>query len=200
MGLFGEAAARFVRTSWKSTQNLAEELFSVFSSQLDLTPSSIVINQPAGATLPPIQIYQPAGSTIPGIQITKGDTVVTVGGTGGDGGGGGGVDLGDIEFPGQDPGDTVAATPPPSLNPVALHGVTNGKVGGKVYSVKCWARNPALYPPIGILQVEFPDVDVEDTIPNGVPCPVIMFLKLNGAVVQPDKSIGYVPVFITPEE
>lgn len=194
MGLFREAAARFKRTNWRSVQTLADELFSVFSSQLELTPQSVTINQAAGATLPPLVINQPAGSTTPPIQINRGDETTTIG-PGGGGGGGGGIDLGDIIFPGQVPADAEAATPPPALNPIALHGRVVGKVGGTIYSVRCWAKNPVLYPPIGVLEVEFPDVDADDTIPVGARCPVIMFPKSVLGVVQPDKAIGYVAVF-----
>lgn len=198
MGLFGEAGARFLRTRYKNVQTLAEELFSVFSGAVDLTPQSITINQPAGATIPPIQINQPAGTTTPPIQINRGDTTITLGGTGGDGGGAGGINLGSVQFPGQDPGDKADATPSPALNPIMLHGQVVGKVGGKVYSLKCWAKNPSTSPPIGVLQVTFLDVDVDDVVPNGATCPVIMFPKIVFNVVQVDSCIGYVPVFYAP--
>lgn len=202
MGLFKEAAARFKRTSWRSVQTLADEMFSVFGSALDLTPQSITINQAPGATIPPLVINQPAGpNNPPPIQINNGGTVTNIGGggTGNTGGGGGGPDLGNIVFPGQQPGDVNVAVPPPNQNPIVLHGRVSGKVGGTVYKVRCWAKNPVLYPPIGILDVEFPDVDPTDIIPNGVRCPVIMFPKLVSNVVQPDKSIGYVPVWLVEE-
>lgn len=198
MGLFGEAGARFLRTRYKNVQTLAEELFSVFSGAVDLTPQSITINQPAGATIPPITINQPAGTTTPPIQINRGDTTVTLGGTGG-GGGAGGIDLGGIQFPGQDPADKADATPPPAMNPIMLHGVVTGKTSSNVYSVRCYARNPLTYPPIGVLQVTFPAVDPADTIPTGTPCPVIMFTKIVFNVTQPDAAFGYIAVFALPE-
>lgn len=199
MGLFGIVGSRFKRTNWKSVQNLAEELYGVFtSSDIDLSPRSITINQPEGATIPPLIINQPEGATTAPIQITRGNTTISVGGTG-EGGSGGGIDLGEIEWPGQEPGDEEDATPPSALNPISLHGVVVGKVGGNVYSVRCWAKNPSLYPPIGVLPVEFPDVDEDEVIPNGARCPVTMFPKIVFNVVQPDKSIGYVPVFLSSE-
>lgn len=199
MGIFGQAAARFLRTRYQDAETLAKELFAVFtSSNVDLQPASITINQPAGATIPPIVINQPEGSTVPPIQVKSGGTVLNIGGST-DSGGGGGIDLGEIEWPGQEPGDEEEATPPSALNPISLHGVVIGKVGGNVYSVRCWAKNPSLYPPIGVLQVEFPDVDEDEVIPNGARCPVTMFPKIVFNVVQPDKSIGYVPVFLSSE-
>lgn len=201
MGLFGEVAARFQRTRFKSVQTLAQELFSVFSSSnIDLTPQSITINQPAGATIPPLVINQPPGVSNPApIQIRQGDTIINIGpgnSGGGNTGGGGGPDLGQIEFPGQEPDDAPEAVPPPALNPIPLHGRIIGKVSGNVYSVRCWAKNPVNFPPIGVLEVEFPDVDPTDIIPNGVRCPVIMFPKLVFNVVQVDKALGYVPVWL----
>lgn len=201
MGLFGDAAARFLRTSWKSVQDLAEELNAVFnSSGIDMSPRSITINQPAGATIPPLVINQPANTTTPAIVVNNGGTTINLGGTGGGGGGGGaGVDLGDIEFPGQDPDDAEDATPDPILNPIPLHGQVIGKVGGRVYSLRCWAKRPDLYPPIGILPVEFPDIDPDDVIPNGTSCSVTMFPKIVFNVIQPDKSIGYASIFLAAE-
>lgn len=202
MGLFGGAGARMLRTGWKSVQDLAQELNAIFNStNIDLQPSSITINQAPGATIPPLVINQPGNTGVAPIQINRGDTVITVGGTGGggSGGGGGGVDLGEIEWPGQEPEDEEEATPPSALNPIALHGRVVGKVGGTLYSVRCWARKPTEYPPIGVLQVEFPAVDPADTIPVGTPCPVIMFPRLVFNVIQPDVSVGYVSVFTEPE-
>ena len=127
MGLFGNVGARFKRTMWKSVQNLADELFGVFTSNdIDLSPRTITINQPDGATLPPLVINQPEGSTVPPIQVTRGNTTISVGGTGEGGGGGGGIDLGEIEWPGQNPGEGEEATPPSALNPIALHGIVAG--------------------------------------------------------------------------
>lgn len=200
MGLFGEAGARFLRTRYKNVQTLAEELFSVFTGAVDLEPQSITINQPAGATIPPITINQVPGTTTPAINIVNGDTVIQFGGSagGGGGGGGGGIDLADIQFPGQEPEDVETAVPPPALNPIPLHGLVLGKEGGNTYRVRCWAKNPDLYPSIGVLQVVFPDVSSAETIPAGLRCPVIMFPKIVFNVIQPDLSIGYVPVFASP--
>lgn len=204
MGLFGEAASRFLRTRWKAVQPLAEELFGIFTStNVDLQPASITINQPAGATIPPLVINQPAGgNNPPPIQIVQGDTIINIGPgsapTGG--GGGGGPDLGQIEFPGQEPDDAEEAVPPPALNPIALHGRIIGKAGGNTYSVRCWAKNPNTSPSIGILSVQFPDVAFNEVIPSGTRCPVIMFPKMVFNVIQPDFAIGYVPVFLDPGE
>jgi hypothetical protein len=200
MGLFQEAAARFVRTGWKSVQDLALEINAVFNStNIDLSPRSITFNQPAGATDAPLVFNQPEGSTVAPIQINRGDTTIEIGGTGGTGGGGGGVDLGEIEGPGHPPAEAEDATPPSSLNPIPLHGVVIGKVGGTVYSVRCWARNPATHASIGILNVEFAGADPDDTIPNDTPCPVLMFPQILYNVVQPEKAFGYLPLFLEPE-
>ena len=203
MGLFGEAAARLLRRGWGSVQQLAEEINSIFNStNIDLSPASITINQPAGATIPPITINQPEGTGVAPIQVVRGDTIINLGGTGpgGPGGGGGGINLGDIQWPGQEPDDEDEAVPPSAMNPIALHGRVVGKEGGNTYSVRCWARNPNRYPPIGVLSVQFPDVSTAETIPNGTRCPVIMFPEERLGVIQPEFSIGYVPVFLEPED
>lgn len=197
MGLFGNLGARFLRTRYKNVQTLAEELNSAFNSAVDLEPRSITINQPAGSTIPPITINQVPGTTTPAINIVNGDTLIQFGGSaGGGGGGGGGPDLGSIQWPGQLPADAAPATPPPALNPIPLHGRVVGKVGGQVYSVKCWAKDPNAYPPIAVLEVVFAGVDEAEVIPNGTPCPVIMFPKIVFNVIQPDVSRGYVSTFL----
>lgn len=197
--MLGVAAMRIIRTKWKEPVTLSQELYALLSKPLKIEPSQIVINQSADATTPPIVINQPPGSTIPPFQINRGDQTVDLGSLGGGSGGGGGIDLGDIEFPEQDPGDREQAVPPSALNPIPLHGRVTGKTGGRTYSVRCWAKNPNVYPSLGVLPVEFPDVDPDDTIPSGTRCPVIMFPKEVFGVISPDFSIGYVPVFLQAE-
>ena len=203
MGLFGDAASRFLRTRWKAVQPLAEELFGIFtSSNIDLQPQSITINQAPGATIPPLVINQPAGgNNPPPIQIVQGDTIVNIGSSdgGGGGGGGGNINYGDIIFPGQEPGDINVAVPPPNENPIVLHGRVVGKTGGQVYKVRCWARDPNRYPPIGVIDVIFTDVDTNDLIPAGHSTAVVAFPGADGTTRTIVAARGYVPVFLTPE-
>lgn len=191
--MLGKVAERFLRREWASVQQLATELHAIFRQErLTIEPARIVLDQPDNATTPSILIRQPEGATVPAIQITRGDQTIEVGGTGG---GGGGIDLGEVEFPNQDPGEAEEATPPPSDNPFPLHGRVVAKQTGILYSVRCWAKNPSLYPAIGILTVEFPDVDVDDVIPAGARCPVVVFPRVVGDIRIIDKAIGYVPVW-----
>lgn len=194
--MLGKVAERFRRTKWKSVDQLAQELYSIFIHPMEISPSRIVIEQPAGADEPAIEVIQDPGVASPAIEITQGSNTVALGGGSS---GGGGIDLGEVVFPEADPGDTNLSVPEPQYNPFVLHGQVTGKVSGRVYKVRVWARDPAVYPALGIISVTFTDVDPDDTIPAGSSTPVVAFPGASGSTTTIVAARGYVPVFLEPE-
>lgn len=175
MALFGNAVMRLVRTKWKSAQALALEIYALLNGDIPITQDAPVVIRPdPGSTDPGLTIQMPAGSDADPIRIVRGDTTVVLGGEGGSGGGGG-TDFVNIDFPGQDPNDQEAATPDPADNPITLWGIVSSKVGGNVYAVRCWAKDPAGAPPIGVLNVTQGLIDTDEEIPEGTPCVVVAF-------------------------
>lgn len=203
--MLGRAAERFIRTQWKSVQELAEELYATFSPQAPLEASSIVINQLPGQQTAPFVINRAPDTNGGSIQINKdggsnnfGDVNINGDNFGGldlninrgyddlvqgktltidDSVGQSGIDLSGVAFPGQDPSQKVAAVPIPEFNPFMLYGEVQAVSSGVIYKVKCWARSPFVNasPPIGVLDVRFPMVDPSETIPSGTPVPVLCF-------------------------
>lgn len=176
--MLGIAAMRFIRRKWPNVQQLAEELYATFRKGMTIEPGQIIIEQQAGDTRPPIVIRQPDDFTGPVIQVTRGGVNIDLGSSSG-GGSGGGTDLGSIEFPSQDPDQVNLSVPDPSDNPITLYGEVRDKIGGQVYSVECWAKNPLTAPSIGILQVTAPAVDPDDTLPGGYAVLVLAFPGLD---------------------
>lgn len=89
--MLGRAAQRFVRTTWASVQELAEELYATFSPLQPIEASRIIINQQAGDESPPFVINRLGDATGPTMQINRG---------------GGSNTFGDITIHGNDYGST----------------------------------------------------------------------------------------------
>lgn len=110
--------------------------------------------------------------------------------------GSGGIDLGTIDFPGQDQSTKTAAVPTPTYNPFALYGEVQGQASGIQYTVKVWAKSPVNNPSIGTILVRFPMVDPSEVIPANTPCPVICFPGITSASASTIlDAIGFVPTF-----
>lgn len=204
MPIFGKQGERVIRTQWKSVQDLAEELYAIFQQDLPITASSVTIQQPQGATTPPLQINTPSGGDGPIIDISHGDQNFTFNPgdfndngqfNGGSGGTGGTIDFGDIVWPGQDPGNKDAATPDPSNPPIALYGVVKSQVSDNVYEVEVWAKSPALYPSIGIINVRAPALDTSDILPAGYVVSVTAFPGEVLGVRTIEDAVMYPAVF-----
>lgn len=167
-------------------------------------PTNFNINEDHGTFNFPANVYN---GTTPGSSLDfKGQTFNFAdpsnpgsGGGGGSGSGGsgtGGIDLGTINFPGQDPSTVILAVPNPQFNPFVLYGEVQAQGSGISYAVKVWAKSPLLNaPPIGIIDVAFPAVDPSEMIPAGTPCPVICFPGLDGTTSKILSAIGFVPTF-----
>lgn len=182
--MLGKAAVRFIRTQWRSVQDFAEECYALFNDKLPLTHSGPITLTPEPGTTA-INIITSDDDTDP---ITVNGQPITTGG------GGGGTDLRDIEWPDLPTEDEILAIPPPGDNPIPLYGEVIAKISGDTYSVRCWARDPDSFPPIGVLTVQQRLIDPDDTIPPNTPVQVLAFP--NGGVIQ--KAVMQVPVFLPP--
>ena len=90
--MLGRAAERFIRTVWRTPQELAEELYATFSPLQPIEASKIIINQSPEDASPPFVINRPGDASGPTIQINRG--------------GGGATTFGDITIHGNNYGDT----------------------------------------------------------------------------------------------
>lgn len=90
--MIGRAAERFIRTTWASVQELAEELYATFSKDLPIQASRVIINQAEGDQSTPITINRGGTAEGPTITINRGD--------------GGSVNYGGIDIHGNQYGDT----------------------------------------------------------------------------------------------
>lgn len=113
--MIGREAERLIRRSWASVDQLAQELYAIFTADLPIETSNLTVNQPAGSTTAPVTVRQPfnPGGNPPTISIQNGNTTTTLSGNGGTisiGGFTGGtttIDIGDTTFGGLDfPGNT----------------------------------------------------------------------------------------------
>lgn len=202
MSIFGKQTERVIRTNWKSVQDLAEELYAIFSQNLDLTAGSITIEQPSGATDPPFQINTGGDGNGPIIQISHGDDTFTLspgdftgGSFNGGGGTGGSIDFGDITWPGQDPADHQNATPDPGNPPLSLYGEVVDQVSDNTYRVKVWAKSPLTAPPIGIINVRAPGLDPSDILPVGYQVMVLAFPGMVAGVKSIQDAVMCPPVY-----
>ena len=195
--MLGVAAMRFIRTQWRSTQNLAEELFALFSRPLKIQPSQIIIEQGEDATEPAILIRRPEGSEAPTISIQTGDiTTPFTSGTSDNGETGTGIDLGDITFPDQDDDDVAVAVPDPTDNPFTLFGQVVEKVSGRNYKVSVWAKNPDTAPRLGTLTVTMAGLDVDEELPADTSCLVLCFPETVNGERTIGKAISVIPIFL----
>lgn len=185
--MLGKAAERIIRTSWRSVNELAQELYAIFRGDAPIISSGPVQLSPDPG-VPAIQITQTPGDDTPPITV-NGQPITTSGG--------GGTDLGDIDWPGSDPTTITDATPAtPSDNPITLYGEVVAKINGDTYSVRCWAKNPDTAPPIGILPVQQRLIDPDDTIPPTTPVFVIAFPGTVGGVRTIIKAVMQTPVWL----
>lgn len=69
--MLGRAAERFIRTKWKSVDDLAQELYACFSPDLPIQASSIVINQAPNDTSPPFTVNRAPGGSGPTMVINR---------------------------------------------------------------------------------------------------------------------------------
>lgn len=208
MALFGPETERLIRTKWKGVQSFAEEVWSLLQGDLPITQNAPVTITQTNPNDPrsPLTIDLPADASGPGITITRGSDTVTLGNfsptDGGSGGGGGdinlgGIDLASLDWPGQDPTTSDAATPDPSDNPFTLYGVVQDQIGGNQYNVAVWAVSPNFGPSIGTIPVRQALIASDDSIPAGTPTLVLCFpgttlLGKRGIV----DAIMQVPVFV----
>lgn len=186
--MLGKAAERIIRTSWRSVDELAQELYAIFRGDAPIISSGPVQLTPQDG-VPAIEITQPPGSTTPPITVNGAPITVN---------GGGGNNFGDITWTGQVPTDKPDATPAPSDNPITLYGEVVGKLSGDTYSVRCWAKNPDTSPPIAILTVQQRAIDPADTIPPLTPVVVVAFPGTVLGVRTIVKAVMQVPVFFPP--
>lgn len=182
--MLGKAAVRFIRTQWRSVQEFAEECYALFNDDFPISHSGPITLTPEPGTTA-INIITSDDETPP---ITVNGEPLTPGG------GGGGTDLGDIDWPGQVPGEGGDATPSAADNPITLWGRVISKLGADTYSVRCWAKNPDTSPPIAILAVQQGLIDADDEIPAGTPVLVLAFP--GGGTIA--KAVMQVPVFLPP--
>lgn len=70
--MLGRTAERIIRTRWKSIQELAEELYAIFSPDMPIEASKIIINQNSDDASPPFVINRPGDATGPSFQINRG--------------------------------------------------------------------------------------------------------------------------------
>lgn len=82
--MIGRAAERLIRRSWgTNADQLAQELYAIFTSELPIEAQSVTITQATDSTEPPIQIRQPIPGldplNTPAITITRGNIVTTFG-------------------------------------------------------------------------------------------------------------------------
>lgn len=90
--MLGRAAQRFIRTTWPSVQELAEELYATFSPLQPIEASKIIINQDPNDDSPPFVINRGGDAVGPSMVVNRG--------------GGGSTTFGDITIHGNDYGGT----------------------------------------------------------------------------------------------
>lgn len=69
MSIFGDESERLLRESWSGPDELAEELYAIFTSTQPLQTGPIQITNPPGSTVPPIAIDN-LGNTTTSVSIT----------------------------------------------------------------------------------------------------------------------------------
>lgn len=223
--MLGRAAERFIRTEWGSLQQLAEELYAIFSPLQPLEVSKITINQPDGDTSPPLVINRTPDSTGSSISINRGRSDITFGDISihGSNFGDTGFDLGNeyglpdtgitIEIANfNEVGDPASDITGLDLSTVAFPGQEAGSVPDPLYNplmlhgVVVSKTSGQTYsvdvwakaptgPKIGRIPVRFPMVDENEEIPAGAIAPVMIFPGESGDNRVILDAVGYIPVW-----
>lgn len=160
--MFEEESIRLLREKWRSTQQLAEEIFAIFQTRGLLEHDGSLRVTPTNDE-PPLQVVLPStpGETGAGITITRGDTVINISPEGititnGDTTttlGSGGTDLGQV----------VGLEDPPSSAPFVVIGrVVSGT--GATYQVELFSDQTASQS-FGTVQVTQLQIDADEQIP-----------------------------------
>lgn len=131
--MWNQEIQRLTRRKWNSVDQLAQEIFAIFTSDVPVTLPGLTLQPPAGSTAPtltisgnPVPGYNPGGVQAPSIAITRGNITTTItqgddgglvlgGTTIGDvslGDGGAAIPFGDTVIPGGGAGGTITPTPP----------------------------------------------------------------------------------------
>lgn len=191
---FFDKAARLRRTNWENPQLLADELFSIFRSVLEIAEQADENDDDGegdddGGTTRP-------SDNIGGVTIVKGNETFPSGT---------GPNYDAIDWPGAGSGNGTGSPqsiPDPTTNPIIMYGEVQAKVDGFNYLVTCWAKDPASNPPIGVLAVRQGLIDPDDTIPSGTPTLVIAFPVQTSVANAPFQISGarmQIPIWLRPQ-
>ena len=142
-----------------------------------------------GGTTFPSDVPPPSTLNFNGLPVPP-QTIVQ--GVGPSGSGSGGPNYGAPAYP--NPGGP-SSIPLAGLGPLVFYGQVASQSGGQVYAVECWAVSPLLGPAIGTLQVRFPMVDPNETIPTGAIIIVMAFPGKSGSDTVILDAVGFIGTF-----
>ncbi len=175
-----EQLERIRRENWQGEDGatrLAQELYCLLGADLPIVSSSPLTLNQTDPTVPVLTVNPSADpNAVPATNVS--------------GGGGGGVDPTNITFsPAAAPGSL------PSTLPMVLYGIVQGKIGGQVYSVRCWMKSTSSTP-MGTYPVTCGQIDPTDVLPNLTEILVWVALRKQGTQTVVDEMRMIAPLFL----